>query len=361
MINLSWDGLIITPFVNILMAIYHFLGQNFGIAIILFTILIRLITQPLTAKQLKSTKAMQDLQKNPKWLEAQKKYKGEKEKLAQEQMKIYKELGVSPFASCLPLLIQLPIIIALYQTLRMAMATTPLDLLNLSGHVWNGIEVMGILVLAAAIISAVFYFVLKAVWKNAPKYFWVGAIALFLALYAIIVYTKAGAGTYLPGLDLSRILPINTKFLWMDLAKRDSVQIKGISFGIPVMAIIVVISTYLQQKMMTPPPTSGPRDQSSAMMGQMNIIMPLLMGWIALSLESGLALYFAVSNIIGIAQYMLINKVHWSALIPGKKKQQQPDKPVQKDNATINGKFITAKKKNSGGKTNSVEEEERKK
>jgi YidC/Oxa1 family membrane protein insertase len=355
MINLSWDGLIITPFVNILMAIYHYLGQNFGIAIILFTILIRLATQPLTAKQIKSSQAMQDLQRNPKWLEAQKKYKGEKEKLAQEQMKLYKELGISPFSSCLPLLIQLPIIIALYQTLRMAMASTPLDLLGLSAHVWNGIQVMGIIVLLAAVLTVVLYFVLKARWQKAPKYMWVGAIVVFLGLYALIISLKLGSNTYLPGLDLSNILPINSKFLWMDLAKRDSVQIPGISFGIPVMAIIVVITTYLQQRLMTPPQGPGPRDQSTAMMGMMNIYMPLLMGWIALSLESGLALYFVISNIIGIAQYAILGKVHWSNLIPGRKKPQVT-KPEGKEKQIINGEF--AAKKNSSKKNNSIEDEE---
>ncbi len=361
MINLSWDGLIITPFVNILMAIYHYLGQNFGIAIILFTILIRLITQPLTAKQIKSSNAMQELQRNPKWQEAQKKYKGEKEKLAQEQMKLYKELGISPFSSCLPLLIQLPIIIALYQTLRQAMAATPLDLLTLSKHVWNGIEVQGLIVLAAAVIAVVTYFVVKAKWKNAPKYTWAGAIALFLALYGIIIATKVGQGIFLPGLDLSKILPINSKFLWMDLAKRDSVQIPGISFGIPIMAIVVVITTYLQQKLMTPPPAPGPRDQSTAMMGMMNIYMPLLMGWIALSLESGLALYFVISNLIGIAQYAIMGKVHWRNLLPGKKNQAQPEKVQPKPKEILPGEFMAKNKKGSNKKADSVEEDSTKK
>jgi len=94
---LTWDNLIITPFVNILMAIYYFIGQNFGISIILFTVLIRLLTQPLTTKQIKSSQAMMNLQKDPEWIEAQKKYKNDREKLAQEQMNVYKKKGISPF------------------------------------------------------------------------------------------------------------------------------------------------------------------------------------------------------------------------------------------------------------------------
>src|SRR3990172_759993 len=110
-----WDSLIITPFINVLLFIYNLIGQNFGIAIILFTLLIRLVTHPLMVKQIKGAQGMQDLQKNEKWIKAQEKYKGDKEKLAQEQMALYKELGINPFASCLPTLIQLPIIFGLYQ------------------------------------------------------------------------------------------------------------------------------------------------------------------------------------------------------------------------------------------------------
>ena len=110
-----WNTLIIEPMVNALLWIYSLVG-NFGIAIILFTILIRLITHPLTASQVKSTAKMGELQKSKKWQEMQKKYKDDKNKLAQEQMALYKELGINPMGSCLPMLIQFPIIIGLYQS-----------------------------------------------------------------------------------------------------------------------------------------------------------------------------------------------------------------------------------------------------
>jgi YidC/Oxa1 family membrane protein insertase len=104
-----WSTLILDPMINSLIWIYSGLAQNFGLAIIVFTILVRLITYPLTASQIKSTKAMQDMQKSKKWQDMQKKHKGDREKLAQEQMKLYKEEGVSPFGSCLPTLIQFPV------------------------------------------------------------------------------------------------------------------------------------------------------------------------------------------------------------------------------------------------------------
>ena len=131
-----WDTLIIQPFVNILLLIYTYSFQNFGIAIILFTALIRLITYPLNVQQIKGATAMQDLQKDKRWIEMQAKYKNDKEALAQEQMKLYKEMGINPLASCLPTLIQFPIIIGLYQSITRTMASAPLDLLSLTHMIY---------------------------------------------------------------------------------------------------------------------------------------------------------------------------------------------------------------------------------
>ena len=130
-----WDTIIIEPFINLLLWISQ-LVSNFGIAIILFTILTRVILYPLTAKQIKSSAAMQKLQSDKRFIEIQTKYKNDREKLAQEQMKLYQELKINPMASCLPTLIQFPIIIGLYQALIQTMATGPIDLLNLTRHVY---------------------------------------------------------------------------------------------------------------------------------------------------------------------------------------------------------------------------------
>ena len=130
-----WESFIIQPMVNLLLWIYDILGhgpQMFGLAIILFTIIIRLITWPLNASQVKGAQAMQELNSDKEWQDIQKKYAKDREKLAQEQMRIYKERGINPFASCLPTLIQFPVIIGLYQSIIRAMAATPLDMLNLA-------------------------------------------------------------------------------------------------------------------------------------------------------------------------------------------------------------------------------------
>ena len=134
-----WDTFILNPLINTLLRIYDLLGNNFGIAIVVFTALIRLITLPLTFQQQRSTQRMQEMQQSKRWQEIQKKYKGDKQKQQAETMKLYQELGINPLAGCLPTLIQFPIIIGLYQSVTRALAATPVDLLELSQHLysWN--------------------------------------------------------------------------------------------------------------------------------------------------------------------------------------------------------------------------------
>jgi len=253
-----WDSIIITPFINGLLWIYSVVG-NLGVAIILFTAVTRLLLYPLTARQIKASQAMQELQKNKKYIEIQEKYKNDKERLAQEQMKLYQELKISPFASCLPTIIQFPIIIGLYQALIQTVASAPIDLLNLIRHLY-------------------------------PSF-----------------------------LNASILIPLNTRFLWMDMGQPERLFIPGLSFGIPTLAIVVVITTYISTKIITPPPSGGASDQTAMMTNMMNIYMPLLMGWLAWTLSSGLALYFVVTNLIQIFQYAISGKVYWGNLIPGRK------------------------------------------
>ena len=112
-------GQIFGPLVDllrgILRLIHGFIG-SWGWAIIILTIIVRLILMPLTFKQFRSAQAMQQLQ--PKIKELQRKYKADKRKLQEETMKLYQEYRVNPFASCLPLLLQMPIFISLYYAIR---------------------------------------------------------------------------------------------------------------------------------------------------------------------------------------------------------------------------------------------------
>jgi YidC/Oxa1 family membrane protein insertase len=254
-----WDA-VITVFINVLLYIYDFVGNNFGLAIIFFTLVIRLITYPLNARQMKSTQAMQDLQQSKEWQDIQKKYKNDREKLAQEQMRIYQEKGVSPFGSCLPTLIQFPIIIALYQSITRSLAVTPLQLLDLSKHITNG----------------------------------------------------------------SALIPLNRDFLWLDLSQPEhlTTPLVILGFGIPILAIVVAATSYLQTKLMTPTAPANPNDQSSQMTRMMGLYMPLFMGWLAYSFPSGLAVYFITGNLASIIQYGLMGRLDWKNLIPKRKQSE---------------------------------------
>jgi YidC/Oxa1 family membrane protein insertase len=88
---------------------------SWGFAIILFTVAIKVITFPLTVTQIKGMQAQKDLQ--PRIKELQKKYGKDKEKISQEQMKLYKEAGVNPLSGCLPMIVQMPVLFGLYSAL----------------------------------------------------------------------------------------------------------------------------------------------------------------------------------------------------------------------------------------------------
>jgi YidC/Oxa1 family membrane protein insertase len=116
--TLWWDLLLVEPLMHGLSFIAQLLPQAIGggLAIIIFTILVRLVLLPLTVQQVRSQKAMQKLQPELKAL--QKKHGSDREKLSQETMALYKEHGVNPAASCLPLALQMPILFALYAAMR---------------------------------------------------------------------------------------------------------------------------------------------------------------------------------------------------------------------------------------------------
>lgn len=255
-----WEQLIIQPMTNLLLFIYDVLGHGphmFGLAIILFTIVVRLITWPLNSSQVKSSQAMQEFQNDKEWQDIQKKHAKDKEKLAQEQMRLYKERGINPFASCLPTLIQFPIIIGLYQSIIRALSVMPLDMLKL-------------------------------------------------------------ARTIYPFQNVEGIIPLNSKFLWMNLGSPESVQILG--FAVPTLAVVVALTTYVQSKL-TMPTSTNPNDQSAQMSSMMSIYMPLMLGWFALTFASGISIYFITSNLLGIIQYAATGRANWSNLLPGGNKK----------------------------------------
>jgi YidC/Oxa1 family membrane protein insertase len=233
---------------NILLLLYDVLAHDFALSIALFTVLVRVATLPLMLPQQRSAKAMQELQ--PKIQEIQKKYAKDKEKLSQAQMELYREAGVNPFGGCLPMFIQFPIWIGLYQSIIVALANSPQGILHLADNIYPS----------------------------------------FLQ-------------------SLSRLIPLNSSFLWLDLGRPDPLYI---------LPILVTATMWIQQKMMTTPSTDP---QTASLNQTMQITMPLMFGFITLQVSSGLALYWAVSNVVGIViQYFTMG---WGGLFP----QKQAKKP----------------------------------
>jgi len=116
-LSLAFNTILYRPLFNALVLLYNYLpGQDFGVAIILLTCAIRIILYPSTLKSIKSQKALQDIQ--PKIKEIQNKLKKNKEEQAKALMDLYKKEKINPLSGCLPLLVQLPILIALFLVLR---------------------------------------------------------------------------------------------------------------------------------------------------------------------------------------------------------------------------------------------------
>jgi YidC/Oxa1 family membrane protein insertase len=228
-----WNVALIQPMIYASLWLYQFLGHNFALAITVLTIAVRLLTLPLTLPAQKSAKKQQELR--PKIQELQKKYAKDKERQSQELMKLYKEEGINPMGGCLPLLIQLPIMMAFYQSVAKVLADTPLALLSLSGSI-------------------------------------------------------AGNAS------MTSLVPLSSKFLWLNLARPDPWY---------VLPILVVFTSWFQQKMMTPNASTDP--QTASMNQTMQITMPLMFGFLTMQWPSGLAIYFVVTNIVGIIIQLIVD------------------------------------------------------
>ncbi|MCY3575024.1 MAG: YidC/Oxa1 family membrane protein insertase [Chloroflexi bacterium] len=252
-----WD-LILNPFVTILAWLYSALNQDIVLAIVVLTVIIRVLTWPLFAKQQESSRRMQQVQ--PQLKKLQEKYKNDKEKLSQAQMKLYRENKVNPVGGCFPMLIQFPILIGLYQAIFYALAATPFQLVDLSERL-----------LIPGLDSLI---PLQRMWSPMPQ---------LLEL--------------LPQLDLTRAPTENPPYALL-------------------LPLLVLVTTWAQQKLtmsMTGQKSSknddddeadsNPGGQAAAMTKSMTTIMPIMFGFFSLSFSVGLSIYFVTSNLIGMVQY----------------------------------------------------------
>src|SRR6202165_2893936 len=190
------------PFTTALLFLYQILGQNMMLTIVAFTVIVRLLMFPLTYQQLRSSKAMQELQ--PKLKELQEKFKGDREKLAAAQMEMYQKNGINPLAGCLPLVVQFPILIGLYGAIGRALSSTPLQVYDLSHRI------------------------------------------------------------LIP--SLSHLVPLQNTFWVFNLGVPDTLFI---------LPVLVVVTSWVQQKLIMPVNTSAdPKDPTVAMSRNMLIMMP---------------------------------------------------------------------------------------
>lgn len=259
--NNIFNTLLIIPILNILMGIYKaFLSVGlpgaFGFALITLTVIIRLILQPLTAKSMKSAQKMSQLK--PKLDKLNEQYKNDKMRLQQEQLKLYQEAGINPAAGCLPILLQMPIMIALYN---------------------------------------LFFAILNA--KDLTQ-----------------VVDSVNKVVYFPILKITSIDPT---FLGLNLIHKPSDWQK---YGILLLAVPVItgVLQYYQTKLMTPGVPSAPKkegnegekkkedDMATSMQKQMGIMMPLMIGFFAYQFPLGLSLYWNTYTVFGIIQQYQINK-----------------------------------------------------
>jgi YidC/Oxa1 family membrane protein insertase len=174
-----FNDFIYQPLYNILIYLYNVIpGQDFGIAIVAFTVLLRFLLIPLYKKQIESQKKLQELQ--PKIKEIQQKYKNDKEKQTREMMGFYKKSKTNPFSGCLPLIIQLIFLIAIFRILinisDAGLQTNPADLYSFVknpgqiNHLFLGLVDLtrpsAVLAVMAAIAQ---YFQSKMLFKKTPK------------------------------------------------------------------------------------------------------------------------------------------------------------------------------------------------
>jgi len=282
--------LITTPLGYILGWINDFVN-NYGVAIILFTILIKLILLPLGLKQQKSMTKMQKVQ--PKLKEIQEKYQYDQNKASQESMKLYKEYGVNPAGGCLPLLIQFPILIGLYQVIY-----RPL--------------------------TYILHFSADKVKALQETYKLTDAASARMAELVIATKEKLLNFNFF-GLDLSQI-PMDTFKEFM------AGKAEAVALVILIIPILSTLTTYLSskvtsylndankekkeeepqkpQRVLSPDQktnSSNAANSAESMTKTMNWMMPLMTLWLTLTLPSTLGLYWTVSNVLSLAQTVLLN------------------------------------------------------
>lgn len=308
-------GVIVGPIAKIMGIFYNWLfniiygatqTNALGITIIFFTLIVKIILTPLIVKQQKSTFAMQRLQ--PEMNKIKKKYENKKDaesqqRMAYEMQKLQKDNNISMFGGCLPLLIQLPILYALFYIFQQAYMYVDVVSQNYDS-------------IANVVLSMPTDLRMDVFADIASKHI-SSKMTLDLSvaddIKALIgQITQAEWSTILTNASdyASSLQPLLTEKTGIEYFLGISVvENPGLNFPAIIIPIASAASTFLSSKIMMSKNTAS-MDDNPAMqsMKMMNYIMPIMMGVMAISLPAGLGIYWTVSNIFQTAQTVLINK-----------------------------------------------------
>jgi YidC/Oxa1 family membrane protein insertase len=286
-----WNQILIWPITNILVAFYKFcewlhIPGPLGWAVILMTLFIRLILYPLMNAQMKSAKKMADLKPHLDAINA--KHKEDKAALQQAQMALYKEHGINPAAGCLPLLVQMPVLIALYNVFNQVLNNG-----NMSKVISEINQIVYLPALKLTSIDMSFFGtnlgIKPADWQKSG--WWLLAIPVITGLLQ-----------YFQG---KLMMPQSAKLPESKIATQNSSinksksQLKGQNLAIK------KDENSTSAKATADKPAE---DTAMEMQKQMAIISPLMFGWFAFQFPLGLALYWNVFGLFGIMQQLKINK-----------------------------------------------------
>lgn len=290
-----FEYLITRPLGWIIEMIYS-LVANYGLAIIIFTVLVKLILLPLNIKSQKAMRKQQKIQ--PILQELQKKYANDQDKLNREMMKLYKENNVSMTGGCLPMLIQMPILIGLYQVIQ-----KPLS--YLVGVDWMAQDVIDkVYMLRDAMSASIGNLATQTEEMLARTY------QIQLSQWAGIVNGPSDPWV------------LNFNFLGLDLANTPSAALNylmRLDFSNPgviallIIPVLAVVSQLLTTKLtQVQSGQNNKNDSASSTANQMSksmmIMMPIMTGVFTFTLPSGIGVYWIVSSLVQLIQQLALNK-----------------------------------------------------
>ncbi|MDH4111739.1 MAG: YidC/Oxa1 family membrane protein insertase [Actinomycetota bacterium] len=264
---------------------------NYGVAIIVLTLLLRFLLFPLGMKQIKSMQAMQALQ--PKIKEIQKKYKGNKAKAQEETMRLYKEAGVNPLGGCLPVLAQFPLLIAMYAVIR-APGYEPVTIDNQPAYMITNNHLPTDSALFASVVT----------------HQGTGFVGLNLQCSA----SQAGSvqNSTIKDSEGEAVKP-GVQLVGSNRQALDSFESKpvipcgtdGLTSKIGYVLLLgLMIGTSFYQTLQTQ--RASPQGAASSQQQMILRVMPLFFGFIGFSFPAGLVLYWTVSNLFMIGQQTLL-------------------------------------------------------